>query len=71
MYPDSISTLVRGGRSVIPRHVPPDLLSSNMDQCLALTSSVTALPAVSEPTDDDDDGDGRSGLAMNPIRRRN
>lgn len=52
--------------------MPLYLLSSNMDQCLALTSAVTALPAVPLPTDDDGgDGDGRSGLAVNLIRRRN
>lgn len=53
------------------------LLSSNMDQCLVLTSAVTALPAVSEPTDDEeevlveeeedgDGGDARSGLVVKP-----
>lgn len=49
------------------------LLSSNMDQCSALTSAVTALPAVSVRTDDEDedDGDGRGVLAVNPIRMRN
>lgn len=63
----------RRGQSIIQHHTPPYLLSSNMDQCLVLTSAVTALPAVSEPTDDDDDdggGDGRSGLAVKHIRRR-
>lgn len=39
--------------------MPLYLLSSNMDQCLALTSAVTALPAVSVPTDDDGDGEKR------------
>ena len=61
--------------SIIQHHMPLYLLSSNMDQCLALTSAVTALPAVSVPTDDDDDEDGddgdwRSGLAVNPVQRR-
>ncbi|KAF7667705.1 hypothetical protein LDENG_00049100 [Lucifuga dentata] len=55
------------GWSIIQHHMPLYLLSSNMDQCLALTSAVTALPAVSVTTDDD--GDGRSGLSMNPIRK--
>lgn len=60
----------RRGRSIIQHHTPLYLLSSNMDQCLVLTSAVTALPAVSEPTDDDDGGgDGRSGLVVKPIRR--
>lgn len=54
--------------------------SSNMDQCLVLTSAVTALPAVSEPTDEEeeeeevlleeeeggDGGDARSGLVVKP-----
>lgn len=62
----SIHAVQRWGRSIIQHHMPLYLLSSNMDQCLALTSAVTALPAVSVPTDDD--GDGRSGLAVNPIR---
>lgn len=57
------------GRSIIQHHMPLYLLCSNMDQCLALTSAVTALPAVSVPTDDD--GDRRSGLAVNPIRSGN
>lgn len=52
--------------SIIQHHMPLYLLSSNMDQCLALTSAVTALPAVSLPTDDE--GDWRSGLATNLIR---
>lgn len=50
-----------------------------MDQCLVLTSAVTALPAVSEPTDEEeeeealveeeegaDGGDARSGLVVKP-----
>lgn len=52
--------------SILQRHTPLYLLSSNMEQCLAVTSAVTALPAVSLPTDDA--GHGRSGLATNPIR---
>lgn len=47
--------------------MPLYLLSSNMDQCLPVTSAVTALPAVSLAKDDD--GDRGSGLAMNPNRR--
>lgn len=57
------------GWSIIQHHTPLYLLSSNMDQCLAVTSAVTALPAVSVPTEED--GDGRSGLVMNPGRRAN
>lgn len=41
----------------------PYLLPSNMDQCLALTSSVTALPAVSLM----ETADG-GGLAVSPIQ---
>ncbi len=64
-----VHTVERRGRSIIQHHMPLYLLSSNMDQCLALTSAVTALPAVSVPTDED--GDEGSGLAVNLSRRRN
>lgn len=40
----------------------PYLLPSNMDQCLALTSAVTALPAVSLMEI------GGGGLAVSPIQ---
>lgn len=53
--------------SIIQHHMPLYLLSSNMDQCLALTSAVTALPAVSV-LPDDDGGDGGAGLPANLSR---
>lgn len=43
----SAHAVQRRGCSITEHHMPLYLLSSNMDQCLALTSAVTALPACS------------------------